>query len=125
MPIYMKLPGIPGEATAAGYEDQIELNAMQWGESNQGAGAAGSDVIVQKFADRSTPPLMVAVFQGKIFTSCVISVTHASTDNPLFVKYTLSRRHASLTGARGLTQTGETVGVFYTLLGSRGFGAIR
>jgi hypothetical protein len=45
--------------------------------------------------------------------------------NAISVKYTRSERHASLTGFPRLIQTGSTVGVYYTILGSRGFGAIR
>jgi len=41
------------------------------------------------------------------------------------VKYIRSERHASLPGFPRLIQTGETIGVYYTILGSRGFGAIK
>jgi hypothetical protein len=41
------------------------------------------------------------------------------------VKYIHSQRHAALSGFPNLVQNGETIGVFYTFLGSRGFGAIR
>lgn len=43
----------------------------------------------------------------------------------LAVKYTRSERHASLTGFPRLIQKGETIAVFYTFLGSRGFGAVK
>jgi hypothetical protein len=45
--------------------------------------------------------------------------------NAITVKYIRSERHASLSGFPRLIQTGETLGVFYTILGSTGFGAIR
>lgn len=41
------------------------------------------------------------------------------------VKYIHSQRHASLSGFPNLVQNGETLGVFYSILGSKGFGAIR
>jgi hypothetical protein len=45
--------------------------------------------------------------------------------NAVAVKYIHSQRHAALSGFPNLVQNGETIGVFYTFLGSRGFGAIR
>jgi hypothetical protein len=46
-------------------------------------------------------------------------------DHAIAVKYIRSERHASLSGFPNLIQTGSTIGVFYTFLGSGGFGAIR
>jgi hypothetical protein len=41
------------------------------------------------------------------------------------VTYSLARRHAFVPGSPDVTQSTRTVGVFYTFLGSGGFGAIR
>ena len=45
--------------------------------------------------------------------------------NAITFKYIRSERHAALPGFPRLIQTGETLGVYYTILGSKGFGAIR
>jgi hypothetical protein len=45
--------------------------------------------------------------------------------NAVTIKYIRSERHASLSGFPRLIQKGSTIGVYYTFLGSRGFGAIK
>jgi hypothetical protein len=41
------------------------------------------------------------------------------------IKYVLSRREATHPDLPRLTQSRSTIGVFYTFLGSGGFGAVR
>ena len=36
MPIYMKIPDVPGEAQAAGYENTIRILDVEWGLSRPG-----------------------------------------------------------------------------------------
>lgn len=58
----------------------------------------------------------------RIESSAAVRVVGA---HAITVKYIHSQRHATLSGFPNLIQRGETLGVYYTVLGSKGFGAIR
>jgi len=67
MAIYMKIPDIPGEATAQDYRDMIRVLDMQWGLARPGAPnsrAVFSDVTITKALDRATPLLAKRVANG-------------------------------------------------------------
>lgn len=67
--MFMEIPGIPGESTTAGHEDEIEIHSMNWGLSvevdTSGGGravgrAAFKDLTVRKSFDASSPLLALA-----------------------------------------------------------------
>jgi type VI secretion system secreted protein Hcp len=73
--IYMKLGTIKGESTAAGYEDWIEIQSLQWGVGRGISSSAGgadreastpsvSEVTVSKTADKSSPYLFFEAVAG-------------------------------------------------------------
>lgn len=75
--IYMKVESVPGNATAVGYEDWIQIQSFQFGVSqnvatpqgggqNRDAGTASiSDVSISKVGDKSDPELLKAMFSGQ------------------------------------------------------------
>jgi type VI secretion system secreted protein Hcp len=77
MPIYMKIDGISGDVTAAGHENWIHCNSLQWGVG-RGIGAPTgsakeressepsiSEVVVTKEMDASSPYLFLESCIGK------------------------------------------------------------
>jgi type VI secretion system secreted protein Hcp len=74
MPIYIKLDGIDGEVTAAGYEKWIEVLSFSWGVTQQissagGGGGAGKasfqDIHFQQKTQKSSPNIVKACATGQ------------------------------------------------------------
>ena len=74
--IFLKLDGIKGDSTVIGHQDEIELQAYSWGETNtgshvaSGAGAGAGRVSMQDFhftarVSKASPTLMQACASGK------------------------------------------------------------
>lgn len=86
MPItgFLKIPDIPGESRRVDHEDEIDVFDIVWGlerssSATVGRGRARSrtearPLVVQKFYDRASPYLALAVRQGKSFDEMVLSV---------------------------------------------------
>ena len=91
MPIrgFMSVPDIPGEATAAEHEGEIDFYAIDWAVRNSGSGATGSrrrrsradinDFTIEKFYDRSSPLLAKACIEGRGFDKITLKV-HRQTE---------------------------------------------
>ena len=73
-PIYLDIPGIPGESRVAGYEDQIEV----FGYSQSVANLDGAPVVLplrfQHFVDKASPLLIEAVLLGSTLDTATLSV---------------------------------------------------
>lgn len=75
--IYLNLPEVPGEATAAGHKGWIDLNSVQWGAGvgiSSGSGGrrreasapSVSEISWSQNLDSSVPPLFGKAFSGTI-----------------------------------------------------------
>jgi type VI secretion system secreted protein Hcp len=72
MPIFMNYDGIPGDVTAKGHEQWIELSSFQWGvgrgitsatssaADREGTTPSVSEIVVTKVTDSSSPNLVRA-----------------------------------------------------------------
>ncbi len=84
MPIYMRIEGIDGSATAQGHERWIEILSFSWGASNEagraGGGGGAGKVSVQDFhfaktTDKASPKLFLACCKGNYVPTARIEVT--------------------------------------------------
>jgi type VI secretion system secreted protein Hcp len=84
--IYMQIAEIPGDATARGHEDWIELNSVSDSivlpVSDAAAGSTRtrsvpqlSDVNASKLLDRTSPKLREALARGTIYPTVTIDIT--------------------------------------------------
>src|SRR4051812_18916423 len=81
--VFLELPGVPGESTAAGFEKQIELNSFQLGLSNPvqmgtekvRGKASFSEIVVTKRLDKSSPTLMLRTADMTAFPFARVRVT--------------------------------------------------
>jgi hypothetical protein len=75
--VFLELPGVPGDSTVAGFENQIELNSFQFGLTNpvqMGTDKAQgkpsfSDITVSKRLDKSSPSESISLSYGTIVQS--------------------------------------------------------
>jgi type VI secretion system secreted protein Hcp len=82
--IYMKLEGIPGDVTASGHENEIELLTVQFGVSQTGLREAGgkasarrsslSTISIIKSLDKASPKLFLACATGQHIDSAVLTL---------------------------------------------------
>jgi type VI secretion system secreted protein Hcp len=97
--MFLKIDGIDGQATAAGYVNQIQLLSWSWGVSNPvtvGSGTGGltagkvsmAEFAIMKSADSSTPRLLEYANSAKHAPKAVLSMIR-STDGFVYLKITL------------------------------------
>lgn len=99
--IFLKLPGIEGEALDTGHEAEIEVLSAQWGAAvsigtTRGAGSVRelsapslSDFVVQKGTDKSSPNLFGACVSGQAFDTAIITFRKFGKDQQDYLKITL------------------------------------
>ncbi len=95
---FLKIQGIPGEATARGFENQIEVLSWSWGMS-QAAAAQGREgtmpgdptkpFIITKRIDKASPVLAKALASGQHFPSATITLCRAGGDKQPYMRYVL------------------------------------
>lgn len=119
--IFLRIAGITGDSKITGHVGDIELQSFSWGVTNiydpDLIGKANrGDLTVLKRLDRTSPQLMLAVFQSKIYPSVTLFVRSRGT-NPLdFVKITLTGVAFSSyqpSGASGEDQISEAVSIAF------------
>ena len=99
---YLKVDGIPGEATTKHFSGQIQLLSFSWGGSQTstvaGTGGSGagkvdlSGLSVTKHLDKATPKFFNALCAGAHIKSAVLSATKAGGGGGtggVFLKITL------------------------------------
>ena len=94
--LWLKVPGIPGEALAADHPNEIDLLSVQWSVTNTpgtATGGVGGNLTVTKAVDRSSPLLMKAAAAGTVLGTVVVSTE--KNGNPPKTYETLT-----LTGAK-------------------------
>ena len=100
---FIKLTGIDGEATAKGFEKQIEIYSFSWGASNPtsvGSGSTGlsvgkvsiSSFNIMKKTETSSAKLFAHCCSGKHIAKAEVSLRKAAGDagQSVFLKYTFT-----------------------------------
>ncbi len=90
--MFMKIPGVEGEARDGTHKGEIDVLAWGWGMTQSGSahigGGGGSgkvdvhDLSFTKYIDKSSPDLMLACCSGKHYTDAKLTVRKAG-ENPL------------------------------------------
>jgi type VI secretion system secreted protein Hcp len=90
--MFMKIPGVEGEARDGTHKGEIDVLAWGWGMTQSGSahvgGGGGSgkvdvhDMSFTKYIDKSSPDLMLACCSGKHYTDAKLTVRKAG-ENPL------------------------------------------
>ncbi len=97
--MYLRIDGIEGQVTAAGYVNQIAVQSWTWGASNPvtvGSATGGltagkvsmSELAIMKSADSSTPRLVEYASAAKHAPKAVLTVVR-STDGFVYLRITL------------------------------------
>jgi type VI secretion system Hcp family effector len=87
--IFLQLEGIPGESTAVGFENQIELQDFGFdvGKSKDKP-ASFSEFDVAKRLDKASPELMLRTANGATIPTAQIRLTRQTGDaNAVFLRY--------------------------------------
>ena len=101
---FLHIDGIPGESTADGFRDQIEIESFSWGLSQTGAhagggggGAAAGKVSIEDMAfvkriDRASPLLALACASGRHIKVAVLSARRSGEGRgrDVYLRYTLT-----------------------------------
>jgi type VI protein secretion system component Hcp len=88
--IALKLPGITGDVTVAGYQGTIEAlsltgeieRSVTIGSGTGGAGAGRAtfgDLMIHKRFDSASPALFLAIVTGKVFSNAVFTFLQGSS----------------------------------------------
>ena len=90
--MFMKIPGVEGEARDGTHKGEIDVLAWGWGMTQSGSahigGGGGSgkvdvhDLSFTKYIDKASPDLMLACCSGKHYTDAKLTVRKAG-ENPL------------------------------------------
>lgn len=101
MAIYLKIDGIDGDVTAAGHEDSIECQSVQWGvqrpihtptgtsQERESGPPSVSDITVTKTVDRASPKLFADACAGRV-RSVKIDFVRISEAMETYLRYELS-----------------------------------
>jgi len=100
---YLKIGGVPGESTADGYKEQIEILSYSHGVTQPSAASASSsggattgrcehqDFTIVKELDKASPLLAQLCCQGKHIPEIVLTLVRAGGDKPVpFMEYKLT-----------------------------------
>lgn len=90
--MFMKIPGVEGEAKDGTHKSEIDVLAWGWGMTQSGSAHVGGgmgtgkvnvhDLSFTKYIDKSSPDLMLACCNGKHFPDAKLTVRKAG-ENPL------------------------------------------
>ena len=97
---FLKIDGIPGEATDSKHKNEIELISWTWGETNAGSFGGGSGggagkVIWQDFSftmriNKASPKLFLACATGQHIKSALLTCRRAGKEQQEYLKITFS-----------------------------------
>ena len=84
---FLKLDGIDGEATAPGFEGQIQIESFSWGISRpQGASTPSiSEIVVTKVSDKSSPKLFLSCATGQHIKEAKLTCRKAGSDTGYYI----------------------------------------
>lgn len=103
---FLKLEGVPGESTREGFEEQIEVESLNFGVNNptssgpgagRGAGKASiSPISISKQVDKASPKLFDACTHGKHFPTAEITFHRSGGDEAVdYLVYKLEKVYVS------------------------------
>ena len=83
----LSIPGIPGDSTLPGYENQITVLAWSWGASNSGTcqipGLVSlQDLSLTKYTDIASTLLVAALKNNTVLPSATLTILPAGTGQP-------------------------------------------
>src|SRR5687767_3715933 len=84
---FLKLEGVPGEATATGHKDEIVIDSFSMGVSRPSGSAGGpqfSDISFMHQLDKASPLLMLRCAQGTHIQTAVLTCRTASASSFVF-----------------------------------------
>lgn len=117
----LNIPGIPGDSTLPGYENQITVLAWSWGASNAGTcqfpGSLNlQDLSLTKYTDLATNPLIAALANGTVLPSATLTILPAGTGQPSERIALSAVRVSSVStgGSGGETRLTENVSLFFS-----------
>ena len=76
-PIFMNVPGMPGESTAPGHRNWIDLTSWDF-TTVEGDGSPIFTLTVKAPATRATPPLLLAIPQGTLLPTVTLQAAQTS-----------------------------------------------
>lgn len=89
MPIYINIPGIPGDVTAKGFEKQLEASSISWGVSNSNVASGKPSFSTVNFMlpnGSHSPSFMLACAKGSRLDPVTITfTTNGSTVNKYII----------------------------------------
>lgn len=80
--IFVQVPDIPGDATAAGFAAQIEAKSVTISAALAAGKPTLAPVIVSKAVDGASPKLFDALGKGKVFPTLTITATGQIAGGP-------------------------------------------
>jgi type VI secretion system secreted protein Hcp len=97
---FLKIDGIPGESLDHKHQNEIDLESFTWGETQQGAHAAGGGggagkVAMQDFTftmrvNRASPKLLLACATGQHIKEATLTARKAGTEQQDYLKVKFS-----------------------------------
>jgi len=97
--MYLKLEGIRGESKNQLHRDWIAIESFSWGVSQLGTPAGsgqasgkptGTDMMVSKSVDASSPPLFLACVNGEHIKEATLRLARNKNDQQVFLEYKLT-----------------------------------
>ena len=86
--IFLEIPGIPGESTAEGQENSIDVLSYSWGAAGgDGARARLQPLNVSKNVDAASPLLFQRLVQGTHIANMELIVTRGGATPFLYLRY--------------------------------------
>jgi type VI secretion system secreted protein Hcp len=110
---YLFIDGIPGDATARGFEGQIVVTRWGWSEGFDPTVAPpdgttfplrASNVEIAKSFDRATPKLMLACASRQLLPQAVLSCVEAGRSQSTVLRMTLSNPYIATYHAHGTSE---------------------
>jgi len=113
---FMLVPGIPGESTAAGHQDWIDVYSFSQNLDGSKKDQGACTVTVLTAIDRSSPLLFAAAATGQFFDEIRLESFKVGGKHPLpFYELTLSDAFVSSISVSGLMETVTLTGGSATL----------
>jgi type VI secretion system secreted protein Hcp len=95
---FLKIDGIPGEATDHKHKDEIQLESFSWGETNSGThahssgGGGAGKVQMQDFhfvmkVNKASPKLLLACATGQHIKEATLTCRKAGKDQQEYLKF--------------------------------------
>lgn len=80
--MFLKIDDVKGESKDKTHNGEIDVLAWSWGTSSTGRITCVQDVSLTKYADLSTPTLLMGQIQGRMYDQAILTVRKAGF-NPL------------------------------------------